>query len=157
MKKYEFWLCGMENLIVWPLCFISCIGIIIFGIVINNEASIYPILFGSFFIVYSICVILINQKILSKLILTSKGISLKRFDKILVNIDWNEVNNIDEICIAKGSKIITIQSSTSKINISPTKKIYNALIDICPYQSFKNIINNLEVCKWYQRHNKTGD
>ena len=160
MKRYEFWLCGVENLIVWPIYFAVSIGIMIIGIPFNNEASLYYIMVGIILDIIYILIILFHPKVLAKIIFTTEDITLKRFNKELVNIKWEDIINIDEKCVIIGTILVSFNTTTNKIEISPTKKFYNAIMYVCPYESFKHIINELEAFKCYHRkkkNKKTGD
>ena len=158
--KYEFWAYGGINILLWPTYFISCAGIFIFAIVMNDKTSIYPVIIGFIFIILGLLVIFLNPKILTKIVFTTKGVALKRYNKIIVNIDWENVIEIYEVCYARANKIAYIKSNDAQIEIFPTRKIYNAIMDVCPYESFKHIFNELEAFKWYHRkkkNKKAGD
>ena len=160
MKRYEFWAYGGVNIITWPTYFATSIGIIIFGVSINNDASIYFIIIAVVITIILILSILLHPKVLDKIILTSKSITLTKFNKIISTINWEDVIEIYEVCLVRANKIAYIKSKDAQIEIFPTKKIYNAIMDVCPYESFKHIFNELEAFKWYHRkkkNKKTGD
>ncbi len=158
MKKYEFWAYGVDLILLLPTYFLGCLIIIICGIIPTFYLNL--VIIGISFIAILIIMIFSYPRMLAKIILTPDSITLKRFNKILVSIDWDDVIEIDEKFVTIGSKIPFIKSTNSKINLSPTKKLYNAIMDVCPYESFKHIFNELEAFKWYHRkrkNKKTGD
>lgn len=160
MKKYEFWAYGGVNILLWPTYFSGSMIIIIIGISLNNEASIYPIMVGVILDIIYILIILFHPKVLAKIVFTPESVTIKRFGKILITIKWEDVIEIDEFRLARADKIAYIESANAKIEIFPTRKAYNAIMDVCPYESFKHIFNELEAFKWYHRkkkNKKTGD
>ncbi|MBQ3158775.1 MAG: hypothetical protein IJB98_03685 [Clostridia bacterium] len=153
MKK-EFWKHQIEILFCWPFFTILSISGIVIGILLTiRETYYWPILFFSL-LIFLICIyaIFFQEKTLSKIIFTEQEIIVKRFSKILISIKWSEISEIKGSYYGRSARYMTFFSYKNKIDVVPTKKMYDAIISICPYDHLKSMINNIEQFKWFHKN-----
>ena len=155
--KREFWKHQLEILFFWPLSTILSIACLIVGVVMTTKASLYwPILvLGIFLLIVCIYAIFFQQKTLCKIIFSEEEIIVKRLNKIITTMQWSEIIDVKgHLYGNKGGRYMSFISHNKQIDVVPTKKMYNAIIETCPYTNIKNIINNIECFKWFHRKQK---
>lgn len=153
--KQEFWKHEGELLYFWPFCTLLSTSCLIVGIIMTIKASFYwPIIaFGVLTLFICIYAVFFEKRTLCKVIFSEEEITVKRFNKIVTTMKWSEIINVEGIYIGnKGGRYMKFVSKNNHIDVVPTQKMYNAIIEICPYQDIKNQINNIECFKWYHRH-----
>ncbi|HJD05862.1 MAG TPA: hypothetical protein IAB72_03180 [Candidatus Onthoplasma faecipullorum] len=83
---------------------------------------------------------------------------MKRLNKLLFSVDWTEITDVNaNTPYNRYSKYLTFIAGDKRIDLVLTKKMYNSIMAICPYQIIKNEINRLEQFKWFHKNeNKTN-
>ena len=152
MKK-EFWLCPMATLFIWPFFGTIYLTVFIVGIIltfINSEC--WPIILcGIILIPSSVYGIFIKEETLTKVIFSEDEICLKRFNKLIKAIKWSDVVQISGGYYGRALSYMSFISNNEKINVVPTKKMYETILYTCPYNHLKNMIENIKQFKWFHR------
>ena len=153
MEK-EFWKHPLDILFFWPLCALISISTIITGIILAIKSSeLLPILYLGLFLIF-ICVlgVFVEPKTLSKVIFTDEEICVKRFNKVIASIKWCEIIEIKGYCYSISARYMSFISSDTRIDIDPTKKMYDAIMSICPYASLRNMIEDIDMFKCFHKN-----
>lgn len=153
--KAKFW----EN--TYALYFIFCmlflsITLIIIGIIFTIKyISLWPIILVGLIILFScLYAMFFKKKLLSQIILTNEGLECIMLKKQTLYIKWEEIINVKETPYSFTSSYLTFITYDKSIDIVLTKKIYNTIMEICPNQNLKALINNLESFKWFHKDKK---
>ena len=156
MKK-EFWVHEMSILFYWPLMIIISSILIIVGIVMTIKFTFcWPILAtGLFILILCLYAIFIQKEPLSKVEFSEESIILKRFNKELQIIKWSNITEIKTISyspFARNANYLSFISGNKHIEIVLTKKKYQTIMILCPYENIKNQINNIDSFKWFHKN-----
>ena len=155
--KQEFWINQYGILFLWPLMIILSYGCFTTGIIVTIVIGAYHwpiVLFGGFCLIYSILAVLLYKKTLCKVVFSEEEIVVKRLGDIIATIKWSEIISVEGYLYgSSGAYYMSFISRKEKIDVLPTKKMYNAIIALCPYPSIKNEINNIDCFKWFHRKN----
>jgi hypothetical protein len=133
-----------------PVVLIFSISLIIAGIV-NYETLGLLIIFGAIILILFIGLMLIDKRILSKVIISEKGISWIWLNKKIIYFNWDEISDIKITPYSRTSCYLTFVIGEQQINIDLTKKMYNTIMDVCPIPNIKMLINNIEKFKCFHR------
>lgn len=98
-----------------------------------------------------ICILTFNKGLLSKIIYSENGIIWKRFKKNIMFISWEEITEIKNTPISMYSSYLSFISNNKQIDVELTKKMYDAIMFICP-PNIKLQINDLEAFKCFHRN-----
>ncbi len=144
MKK-EFWKESGQLFIVIPCFSICSIGLIIAGII----TSLIPMLIaGCIFSLFTLCFLFAPNYTLTKVFLSEEGIEIKWFKSQIAFMHWNEITDVKTT--PKGRSLnLTFFSKNNKIEIQPTKKIFNSIMKLCINPNIKNQIQNDIHLKWF--------
>ena len=142
--KTEFWKHQVEVLFAWPLAVCLSLTCSIVGIVLTiKEVFYWPILvFGFLMLLICIYSIFFQKRTLSKVIFSESGIQVIRLKKKLMFINWNDITDVKSTPYSRGAHYLSFVAGSSQIDITPTKKIYEAIMILYPYQGIKTMINN---------------
>lgn len=154
---FEFWRHRSEIIIFWPFVFIFSFTFIISGIVlmiIKDLGFAGMILAGIIPLIISFILIISDTKLLSKIIISDKGIEWKKFKKQILFIDWHEIIEIKTTPISPTARYLSFVSNKGKIDLELTKKIYNTIMIVCPDSNVKMQINDLKDFKYLHKNNK---
>lgn len=143
--KVEFWKESGQLFIAIPCFSICSIGLIIAGII----TSLIPMLIaGCIFLLFTLCFLFYPNYALTKVILSEEGIETKWFKMQIALIHWDEITDVKTT--PKGrSWNLSFFSNNNKIEIQPTKKIFNSIMKLCINQNVKNKIQNDIHLKWF--------
>ena len=109
------------------------------------------IVFLIFFIIL-MCLIFLDKNVLSKLTLSEDGIKWTRFNKEIMYMNWDEIVEIKQTPAGRATCYLTFDTGQKFMHIDvSSKKMYDAIINICPSGNIKYRIRNLDFLKWYQR------
>lgn len=133
-----------------PVVLIFSISLIIAGIV-NYETLGLLIIFGAIILILFIGLMLIDKRILSKVIISEKGISWIWLNKKIIYFNWDEISDIKLTPYSRTSSYLTFVIMEKQINVDLTKKMYNAIMNFCPIPNIKMLINNIEKFKCFHR------
>ncbi len=153
--KIKFWKHTTELWLAWMSLFIASLAVLIAGIIltiVKNIAFASLILLGFISIIYlTINIFFIEKKFTSRVIFSEKGIEVTHFKKSITFIAWNDIVRIKEITRVNAINWLSFVSSNNQIDISLTKKIYNTIMLICPINSIKFAINNINSYKCFHK------
>ena len=80
--------------------------------------------------------------------MSEEGIETKWFKRQIALIHWDEITAVKTT--PKGrSWNLSFFSNNNKIEIQPTKKIFNSIMELCINQNVKNQIQNDIHLKWF--------
>ena len=150
--KFEFWKHQPEILFIWPFMFFLASACLIVGIILPAIETFYwPLLFaGLLSFSISIYIGFCQEKTMSKVIYTENEIILKRFKKEILRVKWDDLINVKATLFSK-SYYLSFVTEDKQIDVTLTKKMYQAIMLVCPYESIKTRINNIEQFKWFHR------
>ena len=151
MKK-EFWKDQFGTLFLWTFFTLISIALFAVGIVMSviEIKTYWPILVSGMILLF-ICVygIFFRKSTLSKIVFSEKEICIKRFNQISTIIKWSEVVQIKGFYYGRSATYMTFISHNNKIECIPTKKMYDYIISICPYERLVSQIENLEQFQYF--------
>lgn len=151
MKK-EFWKNWSELIVYLILVFICAILVLTFSILfINNADVLYGIIFSAIMLIIGIACIFLQKRILTKIIFSNQGIEIKRFGKQIGFINWETLTDIQYVIHGRIGYLSFIVKD-SQLEVALTKKIYNAIMAICPYPNIKAHLNNMEELKSFHKN-----
>ena len=152
--KNEFWKHESELKFFWSIAIIFSFAFTIMGIIlIVADVSYWPILLcGLILLLSCFYALFIEKRTLSKVQFTDKTIILKRLNKVLTSIDWTQLTQVKASSCSWGTFYLLFIAEDKQIDIVLTKKIYNAIMLICPYPQIKAEINQIEQFKHF--HNR---
>ncbi|MBQ7977308.1 MAG: hypothetical protein IJ301_01740 [Clostridia bacterium] len=135
------------------IIFIALISSIIFAILaITNIDMLIGCAFMFIVFIIGICCIFINNNFLSKLTFSEDGIKWTRFNKEIMFMNWDEIVEIKQTPAGRATCYLTFDTGQKFMHIDvSSKKMYDAIINICPSGNIKYRIRNLDFLKWYQR------
>lgn len=148
--KQTFWKHQLEILFFWPLSTILSLSCFVVGIVMTTKKSLYrPILaMGIFLLIICIYAVFFRKETLCKITFLEEKIIVKRLNKTITTMQWFEIIDVKgNLYGNKGGRYMSFISQNNQIDVVPTKKMYNAIIEICPSNAIKNKINNIECFK----------
>lgn len=149
----KFWAHKMELLFIYPLFLtISFIIFLTGSILMSTDLSFYPLmLIGLIAIIILLCSLIFNKRLLSRVVISENYIALERMKKEIKKISWNEVIDVDSIPVAKGRFYLSFISSQQEISVDITKKMYKALVQLCPNFNIIIKINQMNEFKWLHK------
>ena len=149
----KFWAHKMELLFIYPLFLtISFIIFLTGSILMSTDLSFYPLmLIGLIAIIILLCSLIFNKRLLSRVVISENYIALERMKKEIKKIPWNEVIDVDSIPVAKGHFYLSFISSQQEISVDITKKMYKALVQLCPNFNIIIKINQMNEFKWLHK------
>lgn len=104
------------------------------------------------FFIFMIGLIFFDRNILSKLTFSEDGIKWTRFNKEIMYMNWDEIVEIKQTPAGRATCYLTFDTGQKFMHIDvSSKKMYDAIINICPSGNIKYRIRNLDFLKWYQR------
>lgn len=143
MKK-NFW---KNSDLIFACSFFSALSIVfivIFSILFSYNNQTWPgFLFGLPLIAIFVF-ILLSKEVLSRISLSEEGIKVIRLKKELNYLLWTDIVEIERTTLHGTQVGLCFITHNNKIEIAITKKIYNSIISICPYQHIKNRINEFD-------------
>lgn len=152
--KQEFWMYQYEILFFWPFIWVISLACLLTGIVMTLKSPMYwPILvFGAFCLIFCICIIFFQKKLLCKVVFSNEGITIKRLGKILTTMQWIEVLHIEgHLYGSNGGRYMSFISQSERIDVVPTKKMYNTIMLMCPNSKIKKELESIECIKCFHR------
>ena len=154
--KITFWKHKYELFIGAILLAIISLLFIIIGIVlIIQNHYIWPILvLGIINLILILYLLFFQKRILSKVIFSNEGIEWIWLKKRILFISWNNITDIKSSPRGRGAEDLSLISYDNKIDVSLTKKMYDAIMILCPNQNIKNQINNIDSFKWFHKDKK---
>ncbi len=154
--KITFWKHKYELFIGAILLAIISLLFIIIGIVlIIQNHYIWPILvLGIISLILILYLLFFQKRILSKVIFSNEGIEWIWLKKRILFISWNNITDIKSSPRGRGAEDLSLISYDNKIDVSLTKKMYDAIMILCPNQNIKNQINNIDSFKWFHKDKK---
>lgn len=156
--KVKFWL-DLEDLII------VCLGLCFFGlctvvsgamISVKTDWYVLTIVFGVLFLANVFAFFLI-KKVSSKVSFSHDGIEWTWFKKQIVFISWDDVTEVKETWQGR-SKRLSFFNGDKEIQVCfIRKKMYDAIMILCPYQNIKNEINNMRLPVWFKKNDSDDE
>lgn len=133
-------------------CFIilGSLCLIIIGIVFFSNLGAL-ILVALLILIYPIYMLFIDKRLSSIVIYSEEGIEWMSFKKSVEFIRWDEITEITETRRGRNFYWLTFMAKERRIDVELTKKMYNIIMILCPYQNLKNRIDDLENFKVLHR------
>ncbi len=150
--KVEFWKHQSEILIAWPFFIVCSLVLIILGIILMITQSIGYFgmsLSGIIIFLPSVIYIFVNPKVLSKVEYSETGIVWKRFKKIILSMNWSDINSIRRVPVSPYMINLAFVSNNDEIVVEMTKKMCKTIMILCPEPFVKTQINEIEEYKCY--------
>lgn len=150
--KVEFWKHELEFKfdIIFGTLFL--IGVITFSILTIKFHYLWPMIFlFSFCFLLNLILLFENENILTKISFSNEGIECRRFGKQTYYLKWNNITDIKEKPSGKTIGYLIFISGEKFLNIYLTKKMYKAIMVICPSEQIKAKINSIERYKCFHR------
>lgn len=106
---------------------------------------------GVFPLTIIIFCVIFDSRLSSKVIYSDEGIEWERFKKKILFLKWEEITEVKTTPISMYSCYLSFVSDKGQIDVELTKKMYDAIMYICPEPNIKMQINELQSYKWYHR------
>ena len=106
---------------------------------------------GAFPLIIIMLCVIFDQRLSSKVIYSDEGIEWERFKKKILFLKWEEITEVKTTPISMYSCYLSFVSDKGQIDVELTKKMYDAIMYICPEPNIKIQINELQAYKWYHR------
>ena len=157
--KISFWR-FKGDLIRTPICLlIISILLSVTGVVFirdyDKTAGIILICGNLFIILLVATIILFVKKYLSKITFSNNGFEITRFKKSLISYNWSDITNVKTTPYAKGhGSYLCFVIGDNKVDIQLTKKMYDAIMILCPYAGIKTMINNIGQFYYFHKDKK---
>ncbi len=151
MKKFVFWKNNSNLFLGIPILLVLFLAFIIAGIVLTPKNSIFlpMIIMSAICFLFLVYFLFFDKRTLSKIELSEEGIEWKWLGKNILFLGWHEIINIKSTTRGKGAEDLSIISNSEQIDISLTKKIYRTIMQVCPNQLVKKMINDIECFKFF--------
>lgn len=152
--KVEFWKHQTEVLLIWPFAIIisalfTIIGLILMFVI---DTSLGGMAFcGAICLILALAGIFANNRVLSKVKYSDSGILLKRFKKEILFLTWDEINEVTTTPVSRSITYLSFVSNKGKIDVELTKKMYEAIMKLCPNINVKTQINDIERFKGFHK------
>lgn len=153
MKK-NFW---KNSDLIFACSFFSALSIvfiIIFAIIFSYKHEVWPGFTFGIPLVGIIIFIIFNKEVLSRICISEDGIKVFRLKKELNYLLWSDIEVVERTTIHGTQVCLCLLSRNNKIEIAITKKIYNAIMDTCPFVNIKNRINEFDCFRLLARNKK---
>ena len=139
--------------ICYCLVILGSLCLIIIGIVFFSNLGVL-ILVALLFLIYPVYMLFIDKRPSSIVIYSEEGIEWKSFKKSIEFIRWDEITEITETRRGQNFYWLTFMTKERRIDVELTKKMYDTIMILCPYQNLKNRIDDLENFKGLHRKKK---
>ena len=104
------------------------------------------------FLIYFLLYLIFSKNALSKVVFSEDGIEWIRFKKQIAFIRWDEITDVLETPYGRFTHWLTFMSGSKRIDIDVlSKKMYNAIIEICPEPNIRMMINEINSLKYFHR------
>ena len=143
--------------LIFMLIIILLFWFVIFAIAfprvsINNVNQLHLIIAAIAIPLICIVVLLIFPKnFLSKIVVSKEGIEWRLYKKRISFITWDEVTDVREKTVGRGNTHIVFYRGSDKIQMEISRKLYNAIMELCENQGVKSRLRNLNRNKIYQK------
>ena len=135
--------------------FLEAICTAIFTILIftHNFTYIASVIWAVF-LIFTILILIFDEKCLSKLTFSEQGIRWTRFNKEVMYIKWIDITNIKQTPAGLATFYLTFVSNDKCIKMDiASKKMYKQILDICPNENIKFMIKNIDFLRNYNKKN----
>ena len=151
--EIKFWAHEFELLFFYPFFLAISFAIFLAGLILMfTDLSFYPLmLMGLVFLIILICSLFFDKRPLSKVVITENYIALERMKKEISKISWSEVTDVDSVPVGKGRFYLSFISNKQEISVDITKKMYKALVQLCPNFNIIMKINQMNEFKWLHK------
>ncbi len=148
--EFKFWKNKAELLILFPIMIVIIVGgFIAFLLLTIKNISFIPVLiiftFSLFYILYFP---FSKNSPFQKIIISDTSIKSNHFKKKTACIKWEEMSSIYLKVYINNTPIIIFESKNNIISMQPSKKLYKAILSVCPRQDLKDMLKNIE---WFKR------
>ena len=143
--KTKFWKHQFGILFFWPFMSIIALAIVLAGLILTlkNTAYLGLLVGGLIPLVIIIGELIFDRRVLSKVEFSEDGIKCYRLKKQITYIRWSEITDVKDISVARGHRYLRFVAENKKLDVDLTKKMYEAIIALCPYPNLKVLINDI--------------
>lgn len=152
--RNEFWKHQTEALLLWPLAIVISTSMIIVGIILMCLIDLGAgglVFCGTILLILALSILFSNNKILTKIEFSESGILLKRLNKKILFVNWDEINEVTTTPFSRPITYLSFVSDKVKIDVELTKKMYDTIMTLCPNIYVKTQINNIERFKCFHK------
>ncbi len=152
--EVKFWKHTSELWFGWLILLVSLFFGVIFGIILtitNGPDCLFVVFVCLTLILVMIINLFTDKKLLSKVIYCENGIKIIRLKKQIDYISWDDIIEVEETIRAYNLNWLCFVTKDKKINVSLTKKMYDTIMLICPYNRIKTAVNNLDSFKCFHK------
>lgn len=147
--KYSFWKNSEVLFLVYPvITLLDAIGLVAFIIMAVNHTYTLPVLiiFACIFVYLIAFVPFVKNSPFQKIIVTETIVECLLFKKKISKITWNEMISIKLIFHINAPYLI-FEDEKKGISMRVSKKLYEAILSVCPRQDLKDMLKNIEWLK----------
>lgn len=151
--RNEFWKHQTEALLLWPLAIVISTSMIVVGIILMCLIDLGAgglVFCGTILLILALSILFSNNKILTKIEFSESGILLKRLNKKILFVNWDEINEVTTTPFSRPITYLFV-SDKVKIDVELTKKMYDTIMTLCPNIYVKTQINNIERFKCFHK------
>ncbi len=154
--KVVFWKHRTELFVGGTLIAFLALSIFIIGLVFTIlNINFFPILLtGIILCIFGAYMFFVDKRILSKVIYSEDGIEWQWFNKIIDNIKWSEITEIKSVCHGITIYNLSFIAGDQHIDVGLSKKMYNAIMIICPDANIKFQIKSLKEFEHLHKNDK---
>lgn len=144
--KVSFWKNRTE--LIFMMCLIA-LGIIFTLIGVIKFTALYQFFIcGIILLIPCLMFLLFCRSPLTKLILSEEGLECKWFKQISVTIRWNEIIDVGRKQRSMALSYLSLVTNDKQVDIDLTKKMYDTIMILCPYENIKSKINSIQYFKY---------
>lgn len=145
--KVKFWKKATELISICVLLGFS-IMVLIIGMILSFASQWGCLIIGAVLCFFVFLVIIFYKQPFSKVLISDEGIEHKWFNKKITFIGWSDIIEINEISRSRDLSYLVFISKDNQLDVGLTKKMYETIMILCPYEHIKNKINNLNYFKY---------
>lgn len=153
MNKIKFWKHKAELFIGGTLTITFSFALSLAGLILTLiNTSFWPMLaVGLLCLVLTFLVLFGGKRVLSKVIFSDEGIEWQWLNKTIASMSWLDITDVKSTPHGRGAEDLTFVAGNLQIDVGLTKKMYDAIMLICPIPNIKTTINNMNCFKWFHR------
>lgn len=152
--KVEFWNHKFELFIGGTIIAILTIATFLIGLILPflNYNYLPILVMGIILMILAIYIFFIDKRMLSKVVYSEEGIECKWLKKTIACFKWSEITDIKAVHHGKAPDNLSFISGDQHIDVGLSKKMYDAIMIVCPCPNIKFQIKNLEQFKYLHKN-----
>lgn len=151
--EIEFWKRRDILYVGLPILGTLMIVFIILGIIFCTN-MLWPMsIVGALVLLFLVCEMFFDQRALSKVVFSDEGIEERFLGKKVDFISWLEITEVKATYKGKSGVFLSFFSRDREIFMVNSKKMYATIMILCPINSVKNQLKNIDRFKCFHKDN----